>query len=248
MGSLSLLLLPFLGPWAAVPLGDVTLGFVHFVEFGNIGSHVAEVEDHDENEEDWTDGSVGFAMVWRTVMRLSVEFMFTASSLVMSSLEALVMSAASVVLSTEHTHESWLLVALVILILFLAKVTARENSGRKLLGNIDGFASRFNSCALAPRASISIACIFICIFASIFKRFTSHESCPLVDDTVMHFLVVMSWLWSFFLCVAGKHCRWEFSSIIHGEAAAWDSGASAPDAFWISVALTFDAVGGLALL
>lgn len=72
MASLTLFFVPFLGPWASIALRDVTLGFVHLIELGNESFHVAEVEDHDENKNDWADSSVSFTMVFSSVVSSSI--------------------------------------------------------------------------------------------------------------------------------------------------------------------------------
>lgn len=59
---------------------------------------------------------------------------------------------------------------------------------------------------------------------------------------------LVSWHWSLLFGIALENCGWEFLSVINREASAWDSGASAPDAFWVRIALTLGSVIGLALL
>lgn len=47
-----------------------------------------------------------------------------------------------------------------------------------------------------------------------------------------------NWSWDLFFGVASEDSRWELFGIIDGEAAAWDSSASAPDTGWVGVAFT----------
>lgn len=57
-----------------------------------------------------------------------------------------------------------------------------------------------------------------------------------------------NWSWNLFFGVASEDGRWEFGSIIDGEAAAWNSGASAPDTGWVGVAFTFGRVLSFAFI
>lgn len=137
MAFLTLFFVPFLGPLARIPVRDVTLGFIYLVELGNESSHVAVMNDHDNNKEDWSNSSVSFTMVWRSVMTFSTSMVFTLSPL-------------SLVSTLGHTsHERWLFIILFVL-LFLGKVAALENGCWEFLGHVNWSASWLDSSADAP--------------------------------------------------------------------------------------------------
>lgn len=128
MAFLTLFFVPFLGPLARIPVRDVTLGFIYLVELGNESSHVAVMNEHDNNKEDWSNSSVSFTMVWRSVMTFSTSMVFTLSPL-------------SLVSTLGHTsHERWLFIILFVL-LFLGKVAALENGCWEFLGHVNWSAS-----------------------------------------------------------------------------------------------------------
>jgi hypothetical protein len=54
--------------------------------------------------------------------------------------------------------------------------------------------------------------------------------------------------WNFLFGVTGEDSSWELLGIIDREATAWDSGASTPDAGWISIALTLLTMGSFAFI
>jgi len=125
---LTLFFVPFLGPLARIPVRDVTLGFIYLVELGNESSHVAVMNEHDNNKEDWSNSSVSFTMVWRSLMTFSTSMVFTLSPL-------------SLVSTLGHTsHERWLFIILFVL-LFLGKVAALENGCWEFLGHVNWSAS-----------------------------------------------------------------------------------------------------------
>lgn len=137
MAFLTLFFVPFLGPLARIPVRDVTLGFIYLVELGNESSHVAVMNEHDNNKKDWSNSSVSFTMVWRSVMTFSTSMVFTLSPL-------------SLVSTLGHTsHERWLFIILFVL-LFLGKVAALENGCWEFLGHINWSASWLDSSADAP--------------------------------------------------------------------------------------------------
>ena len=124
MAFLTLFFVPFLGPLARIPVRDVTLGFIYLVELGNESSHVAVMNEHNNNKEDWSNSSVSFTMVWRSVMTFSTSMVFTLSPL-------------SLVSTLGHTsHERWLFIILFVL-LFLGKVAALENGCWEFLGHVN---------------------------------------------------------------------------------------------------------------
>lgn len=217
---LTLLLVPFLSPWALV-IGDVSLGFVHLVKFGNVSLHVAEVPDHNSDEDEWTAELVG-----RSV-RLLVMVTVVASSAPLMS--AVFLMLTSVVLSSHHTHESWLLIIFIVILLF-AKVAAMENGSWETLGLIEGSAGWFDGSTDAPRAvaGVSVALIFGCIlaFVGLVWVLTSHEFGPLVDDAVSQFFVVVVvslWgSWSLILGVTVEDSGWELLGVVDGEAGGWN--------------------------
>lgn len=128
MAFLTLFFVPFLGPLARIPVRDVTLGFIYLVELGNESSHVAVMNEHDNNKEDWSNSSVSFTMVWRSLMTFSTSMVFTLSPL-------------SLVSTLGHTsHERWLFIILFVL-LFLGKVAALENGCWEFLGHVNWSAS-----------------------------------------------------------------------------------------------------------
>jgi len=134
---LTLFFVPFLGPLARIPVRDVTLGFIYLVELGNESSHVAVMNEHDNNKEDWSNSSVSFTMVWRSMMTFSTSMVFTLSPL-------------SLVSTLGHTsHERWLFIILFVL-LFLGKVAALENGCWEFLGHINWSACWLDSSADAP--------------------------------------------------------------------------------------------------
>jgi len=134
---LTLFFVPFLGPLARIPVRDVTLGFIYLVELGNESSHVAVMNEHDNNKEDWSNSSVSFTMVWRSVMTFSTSMVLTLSPL-------------SLVSTLGHTsHERWLFIILFVL-LFLGKVAALENGCWEFLGHVNWSASWLDSSADAP--------------------------------------------------------------------------------------------------
>jgi len=136
---LTLFFVPFLGPLARIPVRDVTLGFIYLVELGNEGSHVAVMNEHDNNKEDWSNSSVSF-----TMMTFSTSMVFTLSPLSLSLL------SFSLVFSLGHTsHERWLFIILFVL-LFLGKVAALENGCWEFLSHINWSASCLDSSADAP--------------------------------------------------------------------------------------------------
>lgn len=137
MAFLTLFFVPFLGPLARIPVRDVTLGFIYLVELGNESSHVAVMNDHDNNKKDWSNSSVSFTMVWRSVMTFSTSMVLTLSPL-------------SLVSTLGHTsHERWLFIILFVL-LFLGKVAALENGCWEFLGHVNWSASWLDSSADAP--------------------------------------------------------------------------------------------------
>lgn len=137
MAFLTLFFVPFLGPLARIPVRDVTLGFIYLVELGNESSHVAVMNEHDNNKKDWSNSSVSFTMVWRSVMTFSTSMVFTLSPL-------------SLVSTLGHTsHERWLFIILFVL-LFLGKVAALENGCWEFLGHVNWSASWLDSSADAP--------------------------------------------------------------------------------------------------
>lgn len=137
MAFLTLFFVPFLGPLARIPVRDVTLGFIYLVELGNESSHVAVMNEHDNNKEDWSNSSVSFTMVWRSVMTFSTSMVLTLSPL-------------SLVSTLGHTsHERWLFIILFVL-LFLGKVAALENGCWEFLGHVNWSASWLDSSADAP--------------------------------------------------------------------------------------------------
>jgi len=134
---LTLFFVPFLGPLARIPVRDVTLGFIYLVELGNESSHVAVMNEHDNNKKDWSNSSVSFTMVWKSVMTFSTSMVFTLSPL-------------SLVSTLGHTsHERWLFIILFVL-LFLGKVAALENGCWEFLGHINWSARWLDSSADAP--------------------------------------------------------------------------------------------------
>lgn len=237
------LLLPMvLFPWASVPLRDVSLGFVHLVKSGDEGIHVAEVPEHDGEENEWSTELVGGSVMWLLVMATVV--------LSAPSLMSAVMFTTSVVLvSSHHTHELWLLI--ILLFWFVAKVAARENGWWKFFGISDWSASCFNGSTLAPRAitGMSVALILGGIFAGVILIwvFTSHELGPLADDSisqlfVMFALMMSLWMSWGFLGVAFEDGGWELSGIGDREAGRWDGGAGTPNAVWVSIAFTLSSM------
>lgn len=137
MAFLTLFFVPFLGPLARIPVRDVTLGFIYLVELGNESSHVAVMNNHDNNKKDWSNSSVSFTMVWRSVMTFSTSMVLTLSPL-------------SLVSTLGHTsHERWLFIILFVL-LFLGKVAALENGCWEFLGHVNWSASWLDSSADAP--------------------------------------------------------------------------------------------------
>ena len=95
------------------------------------------MNNHDNNKEDWTNSSVSFTMVWRSVMTFSTSMVFTLSPL-------------SLVTTLGHTsHERWLFIILFVL-LFLGKVAALENGCWEFLGHINWSACWLDSSADAP--------------------------------------------------------------------------------------------------
>ena len=137
MAFLTLFFVPFLGPLARIPVRDVTLGFIYLIELGNESSHVAVMNEHDNNKKDWSNSSVSFTMVWRSVMTFSTSMVLTLSPL-------------SLVSTLGHTsHERWLFIILFVL-LFLGKVAALENGCWEFLGHVNWSASWLDSSADAP--------------------------------------------------------------------------------------------------
>lgn len=144
MAFLTLFFVPFLGPLARIPVRDVTLSFIYLVELGNESSHVAVMNEHDNNKEDWSNSSVSFTMVWRSMMTFSTSMVFTLSPL------SLTLLSFSLMFSLGHTsHERWLFIILFVL-LFLGKVAALENGCWEFLGHINWSASWLDSSADAP--------------------------------------------------------------------------------------------------
>lgn len=154
MAFLTLLFVPLLAPWASVALRDVTLGFVHLVELGNVGLHVTEMDHHDDNKEDWSTSFVTSTMVWRSVMAIFTSVVLSSStSLVFPFLVSTLslVTSLSMVSSADHTHEGWLFVIrLLIILLLVRKVAALEDGSWETLGLSKGSASWLDGSADAP--------------------------------------------------------------------------------------------------
>lgn len=123
-----------------------------------------------------------------------------------------------------------------------------EDSSWELGSITDGEATAWDSGACAPDAiSIGIALTFFTV--SSFALISSLSAN--FSDVVVEFLDGL-WgsnlnNWSLLLLIAGEDSSWELGGIINSKATAWDSGASAPNAGCVGIALTFFSMISFAL-